>query len=153
MCRDHYQKNKPRYAERNAKARRGERDFVAWLKEQPCVDCGQSYPYYCMDFDHARGEKKFEISRASGANAKKLLEELVKCDVVCAICHRKRTVAKSASKTGLTRFRLGRRSYRRESWLISTVHVKSRSRIKANANNVVPAFMIPVFGQGMMLAA
>lgn len=46
-----------------------------------------------MDFDHVRGEKKFNISIA----AVKLMSiaivqsEIEKCDVVCANCHRERT--------------------------------------------------------------
>lgn len=47
-----------------------------------------------MDFDHVpeRGAKKFNIASSglsAGRNA--LKEELRKCDVVCCMCHRRRT--------------------------------------------------------------
>lgn len=50
------------------------------------------YPYYVMQFDHARGLKDFDI--AGGAryvSLQRLEEELQKCDVVCANCHAERT--------------------------------------------------------------
>lgn len=62
-------------------------------KSKPCLDCGVSYPYYVMDFDHVRGEKLFNLSEVvNGAQSKKvILEEIAKCEVVCANCHRIRT--------------------------------------------------------------
>lgn len=49
-----------------------------------------------MDFDHARGQKVADISRLAVRGAtKQLREELVKCDVVCANCHRIRTFNRS----------------------------------------------------------
>lgn len=44
-----------------------------------------------MDFDH-REDKKFNIAQLSKiASVEKLKEEIAKCDVVCANCHRIRT--------------------------------------------------------------
>lgn len=65
------------------------------LKEStPCVDCGENHPFYVMQFDHVRGEKQFNVSAAVG-NVKKerVLEEIEKCDLVCANCHAVRTHA------------------------------------------------------------
>lgn len=69
------------------------RTFVNWLKEQPCSDCHVVYPPYVMDFDHRdRSTKLFEIGpRIGRVSTTKLLAELVKCDLVCANCHRIRT--------------------------------------------------------------
>lgn len=45
-----------------------------------------------MDFDHVRGKKKAGISAlAHAGDLKSLLEELKKCEMVCANCHRIRT--------------------------------------------------------------
>jgi hypothetical protein len=67
------------------------RDLMRALKDKPCSDCGVSYPSHVMDFDHVRGEKTFNISRALRVSKEKLLEEIEKCEVVCANCHRIRT--------------------------------------------------------------
>lgn len=56
-----------------------------------CVDCGYIGPPYQFEFDHREpSEKAFAISRyAKGYDA--LLEESLKCDLVCVRCHRQRT--------------------------------------------------------------
>jgi hypothetical protein len=68
------------------------RAIIREAKDRPCVDCGQSYPWYVMDFDHVRGQKLANISAAAFSwSVPKLLEEMAKCDVVCSNCHRVRT--------------------------------------------------------------
>lgn len=77
-----------------SKARREEaKAFVDWFKDQPCTDCKKKFPPVCMDLDHVRGEKVRNISAlVSGAYKGELIvEELRKCEVVCANCHRIRT--------------------------------------------------------------
>ena len=90
----HYYLNKQRYLDRNIKYRTDIKEYVHNLKEsQPCADCRVSYPYYVMDFDHIDGSvKENEINYLcftgrSGA----LKREIVKCELVCANCHRIRT--------------------------------------------------------------
>ena len=61
------------------------------LKDAPCMDCGNRFPPECMDFDHVRGVKAFEISRAAARTEEAVRAELAKCDLVCANCHRIRT--------------------------------------------------------------
>ena len=67
------------------------KDLINAYKDQPCTDCGQEYPYYVMDLDHVRGEKAFNLSNFQGRSFKQIVEELDKCDPVCANCHRIRT--------------------------------------------------------------
>jgi hypothetical protein len=59
----------------------------------PCVDCGETFPPECMDFDHIpeRGPKLFNISCAGSRRPENVLAEIAKCDVVCSNCHRTRT--------------------------------------------------------------
>jgi hypothetical protein len=64
------------------------RAAIKSAKEVPCLDCGISYPYYVMDFDHVRGEKLFNIGASSHFGYNKILIEIAKCDIVCANCHR-----------------------------------------------------------------
>jgi len=60
-------------------------------KNKPCMDCGQSYPWFVMDLDHVRGTKRAAVSRLRHFNPKVILAEIAKCDVVCSNCHRLRT--------------------------------------------------------------
>lgn len=70
------------------------RNHVRHIKEShPCTDCGLSFPFYCMDFDHVRGDKHKNISQLVEQNASiaTIDAEIAKCELVCAICHRIRT--------------------------------------------------------------
>lgn len=69
------------------------RDAVDKLKSKPCTDCGGTFPVVCMDFDHVRGEKEFNISRgiSYGYKLERILAEIEKCELVCSNCHRVRT--------------------------------------------------------------
>ena len=77
--------------------------YIRDLKEKsPCLDCGISYPYYVMDFDHVRGKKhKNVMELIPTLSKKKIDEEIAKCELVCSNCHRIRThirrIAKRAS--------------------------------------------------------
>lgn len=64
---------------------------IAAHKDRPCMDCGGVFPTECMDFDHVRGDKKFTISVQRRRPWQEVLDEIAKCDVVCANCHRIRT--------------------------------------------------------------
>jgi hypothetical protein len=89
-----YHKNHPESIRASFQRRRNHlRDIAREGKEQPCADCGQSYPFYVMDYDHVRGEKLMNISIAPNKviSESKLIEEIAKCDVVCSNCHRERT--------------------------------------------------------------
>lgn len=77
--------------------RRNLADWVDTFKNVPCADCGQEFPPYCMDFDHLpEHEKLAQIPQLVSRRATKqqILSEIEKCEVVCANCHRKRTVAR-----------------------------------------------------------
>jgi hypothetical protein len=93
--RAHYLANKQRYiANANAWSRRNIEDRTRWLLQffatHPCVDCGESDPVV-LEFDHLR-DKAFDIGRAMrDKNWDLILQEIEKCEVVCANCHRKRT--------------------------------------------------------------
>lgn len=58
------------------------------------MDCGNRFPPECMDFDHRPGEIKLFGISASVQGWQKMLDEIVKCDLVCANCHRIRTKAR-----------------------------------------------------------
>lgn len=60
----------------------------------PCADCGGVFDPVCMDFDHRPGTKKlFTISHGIARRTyDAVLAEIAKCDIVCANCHRIRTL-------------------------------------------------------------
>jgi hypothetical protein len=61
------------------------------LKSAPCTDCGVQYPPYVMQFDHRDPAMKLiNVGRASWT-WERVLEEVAKCDLVCANCHMERT--------------------------------------------------------------
>lgn len=79
------------------------RTILREAKARPCADCGRSYPHYVMDFDHVRGDKSINVADVIYKNwsEKRLTEEIAKCDVVCANCHRIRTHQLIAHELGL----------------------------------------------------
>ncbi|MBV8692451.1 MAG: hypothetical protein JO367_04845 [Actinobacteria bacterium] len=69
-----------------------------YLCQHPCVDCGEADPVV-LDFDHVRGNKVANVS-ALVFGLKKwqtVLDEIDKCEVVCANCHRRRTARRANS--------------------------------------------------------
>jgi hypothetical protein len=67
------------------------RQFVLqYLLQHPCVDCGESDPIV-LDFDHQRDKKKGVASMMESATTEALQEEILKCEVRCANCHRRKT--------------------------------------------------------------
>lgn len=83
--------NPKRYA-RKAKAQDKCRQIVwNFLKENPCIDCEEP-DIVVLQFDHVRGEKKYNISEMMGAGlAGSLIDEMKKCVVRCANCHTRKT--------------------------------------------------------------
>lgn len=93
----HYEKNraniKRRAYEFKIMAKARNRAFVSkYLKGNRCVDCGIS-DIRVLEFDHVRGDKTKNISdMVRDANSiAKIEEEISKCDVRCANCHRIKT--------------------------------------------------------------
>lgn len=65
--------------------------ILEYLKTHPCVDCGET-DIIVLQFDHIRGEKRFQISSAVYTKKWHLIEdEIKKCEVRCANCHKRRT--------------------------------------------------------------
>lgn len=94
--RQHYKNNKEAY---KIKARKYKHDRLNFLWEiklgNSCVDCGEHYHPIAMDFDHVSGNKSFAVGRsAREVGVEKLLQEIEKCELVCANCHRVRTLSR-----------------------------------------------------------
>jgi hypothetical protein len=64
--------------------------LLAFFREHPCSDCGESDPLV-LEFDHL-ADKSFGIAQGLRDRSwQAILDEIAKCDVVCANCHRRRT--------------------------------------------------------------
>lgn len=73
---------------------------ITEIKEsQPCADCGNFYEHYLMDFDHLPEFLKVgEITKLVRQRSWAIVEaELLKCEVVCCMCHRRRTHRRNRS--------------------------------------------------------
>jgi hypothetical protein len=71
--------------------KRSKERIAAYLSSHPCVDCGEK-DIIVLEFDHVRGKKVGNIAdlwRHSAWN--RVAEEIEKCDVRCANCHRRIT--------------------------------------------------------------
>lgn len=95
--REHYARNRPKYlakahrSRRRTRARNDDR-LLSYLLDHPCVDCGETDPLV-LDFDHRDPSLKSNaVSRMVYRQPwQVVLEEIAKCDVRCANCHRRKT--------------------------------------------------------------
>ena len=75
-----------------------QRWLEGYLREHPCVDCGEEN-IRCLDFDHRPDETKvMEIGKLlrHSASLAKIKREIEKCDVRCANCHRRKTAERAS---------------------------------------------------------
>jgi 5-methylcytosine-specific restriction endonuclease McrA len=93
--REHYLANRQKYIDSEAKRKRGRarartRYLLEYFRAHPCSDCGETDPLV-LEFDHLR-DKRFEVTNQfASRNWQEILDEIAKCEVVCANCHRRRT--------------------------------------------------------------
>lgn len=88
----HYLKNRRRYIQQAREQTALLTAIAVRLKSRPCLDCKIEYPSWVMQFDHVRGEKVADIANLVRLGSlQNLLDEISKCDVVCANCHAQRT--------------------------------------------------------------
>lgn len=84
MASYHVQKAKEAYLRKKA--------LVVEIKSAPCADCKGVFHHSAMDFDHVKGEKVKDVSwLLKNTSWQTVLNEIEKCEVVCANCHRVRT--------------------------------------------------------------
>lgn len=79
----------------NSKLKRQEkviRFVYDYLKINPCIDCSESDPIV-LEFDHRDGVDKVDniSNMINSCSLQKIQDEIKKCDVRCANCHRRRT--------------------------------------------------------------
>ncbi len=90
-------KRKKYYGRYYPKAQRKYQRRRYWLDKyvtaRGCDDCGYNQSAVALDWDHrVREDKSFNIgNRVPGASLKKIFNEIRKCDLLCANCHRIKT--------------------------------------------------------------
>lgn len=95
-----YARRKKYHIERIYKKRAEIYKQINLLKDAPCTDCKQKFPPIVMDFDHLPHSRKTSgIARLirNTHSMERIIEEIAKCELVCANCHRIRTSARSKS--------------------------------------------------------
>lgn len=86
----HYQANKQYYKDKRAKRRDETLDKFRRLKSRlKCQNCPESDPC-TIDFHHTRDKEEL-LSRLvrNGVGWGRIVEEIEKCQALCACCHRK----------------------------------------------------------------
>ena len=67
--------------------------FHEYKESKGCFDCQGMFPHYVLEFDHKpefeKSDVVYRVLVAEGVE--KAWEEIAKCDVVCANCHKIRT--------------------------------------------------------------
>jgi chorismate-pyruvate lyase len=102
--REHYRNNKKYYIDkahkRNIEIRQKSLSYIgSFLRSHRCVDCGET-DILVLEFDHkTRSDKYKEISRLikTRGSLKRLVEEMSKCEVRCANCHRRKSAKEENS--------------------------------------------------------
>lgn len=91
---EHYQKNKETYVQRaiqsSAKYYDRNRKFLdEYRSNLKCIQCGEDH-ISTLDFHHVDStEKDFTVAAFGSKSIKRIEEEIKKCVVLCANCHRK----------------------------------------------------------------
>lgn len=66
--------------------------LIDYFKTHPCIDCDET-DYTVLEFDHIIGGKKDNVASLLNGDAswQTIQEEIKKCEVVCANCHKRRS--------------------------------------------------------------
>ena len=98
-----YDSHREVYRAQNRRKKEMLKEIMREHKSIPCSDCGGELPFYVMDFDHREGEDKIKsVSRiVEFMNVGRRLDEIAKCDVVCADRHRIRTYERKQRFSGI----------------------------------------------------
>lgn len=87
----YYINNKEKFINSHRLRRKQTREaFLKYKKTLKCENCGFDKSPYALDFHHNNGLKKENVGTlaGSGFSMKIIMEEVKKCIVLCANCHR-----------------------------------------------------------------
>jgi CDGSH-type Zn-finger protein len=86
---ENYLRNKEKYYQGTVDRRKRNKKYVDDIKRNSICKCGESR-IECLDFHH-RYDKKYRVTiiRKDSYSLQTIDEEIDKCDIICANCHRK----------------------------------------------------------------
>lgn len=96
LVNQHYSDNKQYYKDKarvrnTATIIENRRYVISYLRDNPCIDCGNS-DIEVLQFDHRdRDTKSGEVSSFLDSSLERVKLEISKCDIRCANCHIKRS--------------------------------------------------------------
>lgn len=98
LCTKIYDKTRLEYKKvYNKNFRKRNLDYIyKYLSSKKCIDCGESN-LLVLEFDHLYEKKDNIISMSNKKSLDDIKDEIKKCEVVCANCHRIRTAKRNNS--------------------------------------------------------
>lgn len=74
---------------------RNQQYVYEYLSKHPCADCNEA-DIVVLEFDHLR-DKEFNVCKGikAGYSLQRIKNEIEKCEVVCANCHKRRTAQRA----------------------------------------------------------
>jgi hypothetical protein len=90
---EYYVRNRAQRVEYNRRQRREAAEWYLALKQgRPCTDCGGVFHPSAMQWDHPPDvEKVAHVAELYRGSRARVLDEIAKCELVCANCHAVRT--------------------------------------------------------------
>lgn len=72
-------------------------DYIyEYFQTHPCTDCGESN-WIVLEFDHVRGDKTKNVCDMMLMPLQSVMDEIAKCESVCANCHKIRSYTRAKS--------------------------------------------------------
>jgi hypothetical protein len=96
---EHYLANRQKYIATEARRKRARaeartRFLVEYFHEHPCADCGEADPLV-LEVDPLRDTPLEVTNQFATWNWEEILDEIARCEIVCANCHRPRTARRA----------------------------------------------------------
>lgn len=107
---ENYHKNKQKWRETHSRSSEFKKNKIIEYKQQTegCVKCNEKR-YWLLDFHHVDPQTKlFQISQGGEKGWEKILEEISKCVLLCANCHRDFHFLEKTQKINLDQYLVGK---------------------------------------------
>jgi hypothetical protein len=126
--REHYQRNRDKFKERQ-KLNRERNKIFAWSKKIACNNCDLT-DKACLDFHHLNDKSSTIANLIRNGSIASIEKEIVKCLVLCANCHKKEHLTEMVDGTNWNGFNPARIEKRQ--WFIETMKTAYCSECNEN---------------------